>query len=240
VELPALCVDLDGTLVYTNTLLECFLLLLKRNPIEAFSALLSLVHGKARFKKEICRARLLKPETLPYNGDFLKYLRQQAASGRRLFLATGADTAVAHAVADHLNLFRGVICSDGQRNITGRAKAAAIADRLEGDPFIYAGNSRQDLPVWDAAHEAVIVDAPAACERASSTKRGVGRAYLPSTAILGRHVFPRGACPSMAQKPAHFCPFDAVSPSHQHSIAARICAGVCGILSNRISGLHCQ
>ena len=165
VDLPALCVDLDGTLVRTNTLIECFLLLLKRNPIDAFKALLSLLHGKARFKKDICRARLLKPETLPYNKDFLKYLRRQAASGRQLFLVTGADTAVAHSVADHLQLFRGVICSDGERNITGKAKAAAIAERLEGDPFVYAGNSREDLPVWDAAHAAVIVDAPAACER---------------------------------------------------------------------------
>lgn len=238
-ELPALCVDLDGTLVYTNTLLECFLLLLKRNPIEALSALLSLVHGKARFKKEICSARLLKPETLPYNSDFLKYLRQQAASGRRLFLATGADTAVAHAVADHLNLFRGVICSDGQRNITGRAKAAAIADRLEGDPFIYAGNSRQDLPVWDAAHEAVIVDAPAACER-HLRRNGASVALIFPRRRYSAGTFFRVA--RVHQWPKNLLIFVPLMLSHRVTNTRSLLASVlvCGILSSRISGLHCQ
>ncbi len=164
-KLPPLCVDLDGTLVRTDTLLECFLLLVKWNPIAAFRALVSLIHGKAHFKKEICGARLLKAEALPYHREFLDYLRREAASGRRLLLVTAADSIVAQAVADHLKLFLGIISSDGVRNVSGKVKAAAIVEKLNAQPFVYAGNCRKDFPVWDSAHAAVIVNAPAACER---------------------------------------------------------------------------
>ena len=48
-----LCVDLDGTLIRTDVLLESFLGLVKSSPLRAAGALLRLRRGRASFKQEI-------------------------------------------------------------------------------------------------------------------------------------------------------------------------------------------
>ncbi len=74
-------------------------------------------------------------------------------------LATAADAALARAVADHLGLFDDVLASDGQTNLKGAAKAAALRARFPGG-FVYCGDARPDLDVWRAAEGAVPVNAP--------------------------------------------------------------------------------
>ncbi len=99
-----LVVDLDGSLVRTDTLLECALALAKR-PLRLLRALFALRHGKARLKQELAAAADLDAAGLPYNQQLLSYLREQQAQGRLLVLATGADRKTAQAVAHHLDLF---------------------------------------------------------------------------------------------------------------------------------------
>ena len=152
-----LCVDLDGTLIRTDTIFECFLLVLRTAPLNLFRILFSLFSGKARFKRELARSAGLQVECLPYAEDVLTYLRGEQLSGRRLLLATGADSAIAMPIAVHLGLFSDVICSDGDENVTGKRKLAAIRRVLAGRQFVYAGDSRADLEVWKGAEAAVIV-----------------------------------------------------------------------------------
>ncbi len=103
-----------------------------------------------------------------YNEELLLLLHAQAAAGRLLVLATGADQKIARAVADHLGLFDAVLASDGKTNLTGLAKLAAIR-RMTGDrPFVYAGNERKDLKIWRAADGAIVVNAPRSVERAAA------------------------------------------------------------------------
>ncbi len=154
-----LCVDLDGTLVQTDTLLESLLILLRAEPLRFLRLLLWLGMGKARFKQEVGRAAKLHPKELPYAAPVLDYLEAEFASGRELFLVTGADASIAIPVAEHLGLFAGVICSDGRENVTGAAKLDAIQRELGHQDFGYVGNSRDDLPVWRAAKTAVIANA---------------------------------------------------------------------------------
>lgn len=167
-----LIVDLDGSLVRTDTLLECLLALMKR-PIALCRALLAGRHGRARLKQEVVAAAEFDAAHLPYNGAVLEYLRQQQAEGRPLVLATGADRKAAQSVAQHLDLFDQVLASDGRTNLTGRAKLAAIRDSLGGAPFTYVGNSRVDLAIWCEAETAVCVN----------TRRRVGRAAQRVTVI---------------------------------------------------------
>ena len=60
-----ICVDLDGTLVKTDTLVESILLFIKGNPLNVFRCLAWLFLGKAAFKDEIAKRTELKAETLP-------------------------------------------------------------------------------------------------------------------------------------------------------------------------------
>jgi 4-hydroxybenzoate polyprenyltransferase len=154
-----LCVDLDGTLVRSDTLVEGFCAL-ATDP-RVVTALLSLANGRAAFKQSVAAGARLDPALLPYNDTLLTYLRAQKAAGRDLVLATAADRRIAHAIATHLGIFDEVIASDGTTNLKGAAKAQALTDRFGVKGFVYAGNATSDLPIWRQAAAVILVNAPA-------------------------------------------------------------------------------
>src|SRR5215472_8612922 len=106
---PALCVDLDGTLVKSDTLVDALLTLFRRSPICALRCLFFLTRGKASFKAELARHVVLNPATLPYNKSLLDYLRAERAAGRDVYLATAANKAQAEIIAKYLGIFTAVI-----------------------------------------------------------------------------------------------------------------------------------
>jgi 4-hydroxybenzoate polyprenyltransferase len=156
---PPLVVDLDGTLVRTDTLVEC-LVAAFRHPLRLLRALMAIRHGKARLKRELAALAELDPVLLPYNRELAAFLRDEQKAGRSLILATAADRRIALRVAQHLDLFDTVLASDGETNLAGPAKLAAIREALDGRPFVYAGNERHDLAVWREAEAAITVAAP--------------------------------------------------------------------------------
>ena len=164
--LPVLCVDLDGTLVSTDTFYVQLWLLLRKSPLRWVSVGVALLQGKAALKRALVRVVNLSPDTLPYNEALVTYLRSQASEGRRIVLATAADQAVADQVARYVGFFEVALGSDGRTNLKGQAKAAAIHRYLGGDAFEYAGNSWADIPVWKEASGAILVNSPNRCKRA--------------------------------------------------------------------------
>jgi phosphoserine phosphatase len=178
-----LVVDLDGTLVRTDTTLECAAALAGR-PLRLLPAILSLRRGRAAVKQLLAAAADLDPARLPYNAALLAYLRQQQEKARLLVLATGADRRIAEAVAQHLGLFDTVLASDGRINLTGRAKLAAIRDRLEGAPFTYVGNSRTDLAIWGAAAAGICVNASPRVVHAAARATRIERTFAADSVWL--------------------------------------------------------
>ena len=144
-----LCVDLDGTLVKSDTLVDTVLVLARQNP----GALLKLpgwvAGGKASFKQKVSSLASLDVAHLPYNEELLEYLREEHANGREIYLATGADVALAERVAAYLGIFAGVLASDGAVNLTGRNKLAAFQSRF-ANGFSYIGNARPDVHLLTA------------------------------------------------------------------------------------------
>ena len=154
-----LVVDLDGTLTPADTLIESVLLLLKRQPLAALRLPLLLLRGRAAFKQFVAAGSALSIEHLPYRAPLVDYVRAERDKGRRIVLATAADHAIADAVATQLGVFDEVLASDGVTNLKGSTKLEAIL-RSAGDKFVYAGNSRADLPIWKAAQAAILVGVP--------------------------------------------------------------------------------
>ncbi|GAC1357245.1 MAG: UbiA family prenyltransferase [Acidobacteriaceae bacterium] len=144
-----LCVDLDGTLVKSDTLVDSTLALARQHPSLLLKLPGWLVQGRAALKRHITASVELDVVHLPYNLPLLSFLKQQHASGRPIYLATAADAVLAQRVADHLGLFRGVLASDGSTNLAGSNKLAAFRERF-GDRFCYIGNASADLPVLSA------------------------------------------------------------------------------------------
>jgi phosphoserine phosphatase len=152
-----LCVDLDETLVRSNTLVENLLALAANPRLPQILAALPL-SGRAAFKQRVARAASLDPALLPYNEELLDWLRAQKAAGRMLVLVTATDVALARAVSDYLGLFDKVIASDGTCNLKGEAKARALVARFGEMGFTYAGDSRADLVVWRVAGGGALVN----------------------------------------------------------------------------------
>jgi 4-hydroxybenzoate polyprenyltransferase len=145
-----LCVDLDGTLVKSDTLVDSLLLLIRTHPRDALRTPLWALGGKANLKREVTARVSLNVEHLPYNRPLLEYLMAQRGAGRKLYLATGADAALARRVAHHLGIFDDVLASDGETNLTGSHKLTDLQSRFSGQ-FDYIGNAHPDLPLLSAA-----------------------------------------------------------------------------------------
>lgn len=152
-----LCVDLDGTLTGTDTLHESLIGLVRAAPMKLAAVPFWLLRGKAGFKQALGEHVAIDATSLPYHADFLAWLREQHAAGRQLVLATAADRKIADAVAAHLGIFSDVICSEDGVNRAGNGKRDALVARYGEKGFDYAGNSRTDLPVWSAAHSAIVI-----------------------------------------------------------------------------------
>ncbi len=154
-----LFVDMDGSLVAADLLWESTMLFAATHPFEIWRLPLWVLSGKAGFKQTISARALPDPASLPYHAEVLDFLRSEKRRGRKLILATAGDTRAAESVAAHLGLFDGVLASDGFTNLSGVRKLAAIVQGSGGAAFGYVGNSRIDLPLWEKAGDAHVVDA---------------------------------------------------------------------------------
>jgi 4-hydroxybenzoate polyprenyltransferase/phosphoserine phosphatase len=154
---PVLCVDLDGTLVKSDTLHDSALALARHHPAALLKIPGWLVQGKAALKRHLADAVQLDVAHLPYNRELLQYLEQQRCTGRPIYLATAADADTANRIAAHLGIFTGVLASDGQLNLAGKNKLAAFQSRF-GDNFSYIGNAMPDLPLLQQCREPMVAN----------------------------------------------------------------------------------
>lgn len=172
-----LCVDLDGTLVKSDTLVDSLLVLARSRPRLLLQLPGAMLHGKAAFKAFVTSHIELDVTHLPYNRKLLHYLQQERARGRELYLATGADKRLAERVAQHLGIFNGVLGSNGTTNLTGKKKLAILHSHFGQDGFAYIGNSTADLPLLADASEKMLAN-PSSALRSSIRKRGIAPSHV--------------------------------------------------------------
>jgi 4-hydroxybenzoate polyprenyltransferase/phosphoserine phosphatase len=154
-----LCIDLDGTLLNSDLLLESALAQLKQAPLSVLHWPRWLMRGKANLKTQIAQRVDLDIETLPYNRELLTFLHQQKAAGCPLILVTASHRKFAEPIAAHLGLFDEVLATDGKRNLAGAHKAEILVERYGERGFDYAGNAPIDLDIWKHARHALVVNA---------------------------------------------------------------------------------
>jgi 4-hydroxybenzoate polyprenyltransferase/phosphoserine phosphatase len=172
-----LCVDLDGTLILSDLLLESMLLLIKRNPLYLLRIPFWLLRGKAALKAEIAARVSVNPAALPYNRELIEWLRSELGAGRRLWLCTAANERLAQDVAGHLGFFEGVIASDRSTNVAGARKASRLVERFGERGFDYCGNERRDLAIWRHANGAIVIRGGASLEREAAQNAPVLRSF---------------------------------------------------------------
>lgn len=156
IDLP-LCVDLDGTLIRSDLLVESALALVAKNPLTVFAMVAWLLRGKAYLKHQIAMRVQVDPATLPYNQELLAWIDGQRAA-RAVVLCTASDRALAEPVARHAGVFDDVVASDGATNLSGPDKARVLVERFGEKGFDYIGNAAVDIAVWKHARAALVVE----------------------------------------------------------------------------------
>lgn len=163
-----LVLDLDGTVVRGNLLVETALAFLKQYPWKIFMLFVWMLRGRAELKQQLAQRANVDVEALPLNDELLAYAAEQVGQGRKVYIATAADIAIANKVAARIPFVSDVIASDGRTNLKGSTKAAALSERFPNG-FDYAGDASADLPVWRAAKQAIIVEAAPSVVAAART-----------------------------------------------------------------------
>lgn len=144
-------VDLDGTLIRSDLLVESIFLFLRHHPLRFLELLGWLFRGKAYFKRKVADVVTPDARTLPYNETLLAWLTARRAEGAALVLATASDLRLAHLVAAHLAIFDEVLGTEDRNLAAGHKRDALICRFGEQGGFEYVGNSNADLKVWGAA-----------------------------------------------------------------------------------------
>jgi 4-hydroxybenzoate polyprenyltransferase/phosphoserine phosphatase len=153
-----ICVDLDGTLVKSDTLVDSLLLLVRTYPLRSLQAPLWIAGGKAALKAKVVSFVQLDAEHLPYNQELLAYLQAEYKKGRKIYLTTGADSTLANRIAEHLGIFEGVLASDGTVNLIGHNKLESLKQLFATDGFDYIGNAPPDVPLFEHAGYAMVAN----------------------------------------------------------------------------------
>ncbi len=180
----ALCVDLDGTLVKCDTLVDSLLVLARKQPLVLLRVPGWMLGGKANLKAHVARLVTLDAAHLPYNKPLITWLEKERAAGRNIYLTTGADSRLADAIAAHLELFDEVLASDGITNLTGRDKLASLEARFASG-FDYVGNAQPDIVLLERAGEAMVANPDANLRAAIHAHRfRVARAFKDQAPLL--------------------------------------------------------
>lgn len=155
---PTLYVDLDGTVIKTDLLFESILLLLKKNIFQALLIPIWLLKGKANLKHQLSKRVHIPVELLPLNPEFHSYLKEEVERGRDIVLISASSQMPVRQVSDHLGLFIDAMGSDEDHNLKSKNKVTRILQLNPVGGFIYAGNSKDDIPVWSEANEVILVN----------------------------------------------------------------------------------
>uniref|UniRef100_UPI0026055087 hypothetical protein n=1 Tax=uncultured Aurantimicrobium sp. TaxID=1705357 RepID=UPI0026055087 len=114
-----LVVDLDGTLISTDTLFESANQFIWSEPFSIISLIGWLAKGKAFLKSKLSGIVQLSSESLPYRQEVLDFLTEEKLQGRVIILATASSEVYASAIAQHLNIFSDVLASNENINLKG-------------------------------------------------------------------------------------------------------------------------
>ncbi|HLD65715.1 MAG TPA: UbiA family prenyltransferase [Pseudomonas sp.] len=170
---PPLVIDLDGTLLRSDLLLETGMAFVRSQPLQLFKPFSWLAKGKASLKEGLALATHLDVSVLPYDPEVIAFIEAERESGRRVVLATASHHSLAERIALHLNLFDQVLATEGKCNLSAHRKRDLLVEHYGEQGFDYAGNSQDDMPIWASARQAYVVNPESGVERRARAQGNV-------------------------------------------------------------------
>ncbi|MCX7735143.1 MAG: UbiA family prenyltransferase [Candidatus Kapabacteria bacterium] len=156
-EIP-ICVDLDETLISSDSLADSIFCALKNHPLIIFLLPFWILKGKYYFKRKILSFYQIKPETLPYRNDLLEFLKLKKDEGRKIILITASLQEVADSVSNHLRLFDEAYGTSSEKNLKSSNKTLFLVEKFGEFGYDYIGDSKADIAVWGKARKSILVE----------------------------------------------------------------------------------
>ncbi len=236
-----LVVDLDGTLVRSDLLIETAFAELGRRPLSLYDILCALARGKAALKHRLCEPLDFDPAALPYDEEVLARIRQARSEGRPVYLASASNERLVGAVARHVDLFEGWFASDETTNLAGAAKAERLVAAFGEKGFDYIGNDAADVPVWSRAAKSYAVRCPGRVSRRLA-RDGAEIEHLPHVAPTWRtwaklirvHQWAKNALVFVPLVTAHVFTAGAILEALLAAIAFSLCASGVYVLNDLV------
>jgi len=150
--------DLDGTLIFQDSLYEQIKAVLRFSKSKFFSCLFTLVSkGRVHFKervfqinedydKNIFSFRNIRINPLVYN-EYNKYKE----SGVRIIVATAAYYKTAEKVLNKIKIYPDLLIGTNKDNLKGHAKLSSLQPHIKSSTWAYYGDSKSDVPLFKAA-----------------------------------------------------------------------------------------
>ncbi|WP_250465432.1 UbiA family prenyltransferase [Caballeronia sp. GAFFF2] len=171
-------VDLDGTLIRSDLLVESGFAFLKAAPHRFYEPVAWLSSGgKPALKSRLANEAHVDVKVLPYDMQIVSWLKEARAAGRPIVLATASHERFAAGIAEHLGIFDRVFATNEQVNLSAAKKRDALVAAYGEKGFDYVGNSHDDVPVWKAADRAYVVNPLPGVERAAYKQGNVERVF---------------------------------------------------------------
>lgn len=146
-----LCVDLDGTFIKSDMLIESFNYCFFRNPCILLLCIYWLiVGGKTSLKRNLALRYKFNAKFLPLNKQIYDLINYKKVNSYKIYLVSASsELIVKRFYQSYNNLFDGFYATtDNSNNLSGRNKAEFLTKKFPTG-YEYVGNSMKDVFVWN-------------------------------------------------------------------------------------------
>ncbi|MEM9435991.1 MAG: UbiA family prenyltransferase [Pseudomonadota bacterium] len=165
-----LYLDVDGTFLKTDLLLEALWAGLGQAPLETLKACWRHFRRPAALKAALSEIVTLRYDLMPVRKEIADIAEAAKSDGHPVGLASASDATMVKGLAATHGYSGRVFASDGSTNLKGAAKAEALIAAHGERGFIYAGDSAVDGEVWVHAQAAIMVGERPSAEKALKQK----------------------------------------------------------------------
>ncbi|MEO0678410.1 MAG: UbiA family prenyltransferase, partial [Pseudomonadota bacterium] len=169
--------DVDGTFLRTDLLLEAIWAGLGTAPLRTLSACWHHWREPAALKAALADTVDLRLDLMPVNEEVAALADAARAEGHEVGLASASPEVWVARLAEAKGLTGPTLGSDATTNLRGERKAEALVAAHGSGGFIYAGDTRADEAVWREAQAAIVVG------RASGAAKRMEASGIPVTKV---------------------------------------------------------
>ena len=158
IDQPPLIIDLDNSLITSDTLIDSISKCLSANIFNIFKLFLWILQGRSVLKYNLSKNFIINAKEIYYRSEILALIENSKKKGKKIFLCSGANENQVKIIYEDLGLFDDFYGSSLENNLTGKKKKKFLEEKFGFKKFEYLGDSAVDIPVWESCKKAYLIN----------------------------------------------------------------------------------